>query len=76
MIGFMGFVVAPSLMGFMSGAFGLRAAFAAVALVAIIAPMLARLSTHQCGPLFPFPLKSLGYKKVLQPKVFHITFAA
>ncbi len=40
-IGFMGFVVAPSLMGLVSGAFGLRVAFAAVAVVALIAPMLA-----------------------------------
>ena len=40
-IGFMGFVVAPSSMGLVSGAFGLRVAFAAVAVVALIAPMLA-----------------------------------
>ncbi len=40
-IGFMGFVLAPSLMGFVSGAFGLRIAFATVALVAVIAPLLA-----------------------------------
>lgn len=40
-IGFMGFVLAPSLMGFLSGAFGLRTAFAAVALLALIAPLLA-----------------------------------
>jgi MFS family permease len=40
-IGFMGFVVAPSLMGLVSGAFGLRVAFAAVAVVVLIAPMLA-----------------------------------
>ncbi|WP_257893053.1 MFS transporter [Gymnodinialimonas phycosphaerae] len=41
MIGFMGFVLAPSLMGFVSGAVGLRWAFAAVAAVALIAPLLA-----------------------------------
>ncbi len=40
-IGFMGFVLAPSLMGFLSGAFGLRMAFVAVAFVALIAPLLA-----------------------------------
>ncbi len=40
-IGFMGFVLAPSLMGFVSGAFGLRVAFAAVAAVALLAPLLA-----------------------------------
>lgn len=40
-IGFMGFVLAPSLMGFISGAVGLRWAFAAVAAVAILAPLLA-----------------------------------
>ncbi|OAN70645.1 MFS transporter [Jannaschia sp. EhC01] len=40
-IGFMGFVLAPSLMGFVSGAVGLRWAFAAVAAVALIAPLLA-----------------------------------
>ncbi|MBL4627679.1 MAG: MFS transporter [Roseicyclus sp.] len=40
-IGFMGFVLAPSLMGFVSGAIGLRAAFVAVALVALLAPALA-----------------------------------
>ncbi len=39
-IGFMGFVLAPSLMGFVSGAFGLRVAFAAVAAVALLAPLL------------------------------------
>jgi MFS family permease len=40
-IGFMGFVLAPSLMGFVSGAFGLRIAFATVGLVALLAPALA-----------------------------------
>lgn len=40
-IGFMGFVLAPSLMGFISGAVGLRWAFAAVAAVALLAPLLA-----------------------------------
>lgn len=40
-IGFMGFVLAPSLMGFVSGAVGLRWAFAAVAAVALLAPLLA-----------------------------------
>ena len=40
-IGFMGFVLAPSLMGFVSGAFGLRVAFAAVAIAGLIAPVLA-----------------------------------
>lgn len=40
-IGFMGFVLAPSLMGLVSGAFGLRVAFATVALVALVAPALA-----------------------------------
>lgn len=40
-IGFMGFVLAPSLMGLMSGAFGLRMAFVAVAAVALLAPLLA-----------------------------------
>ncbi|WP_224815982.1 MFS transporter [Hasllibacter sp. MH4015] len=40
-IGFMGFVLAPSLMGFVSGAFGLRFAFASVAAVAVLAPLLA-----------------------------------
>lgn len=40
-IGFMGFVLAPSIMGFVSGAIGLRAAFVAVALVALLAPALA-----------------------------------
>ncbi|GAB5448096.1 MAG: MFS transporter [Gymnodinialimonas sp.] len=40
-IGFMGFVLAPSLMGFVSGAVGLRWAFGAVAAVALLAPLLA-----------------------------------
>ncbi|ABD56514.1 MFS transporter [Jannaschia sp. CCS1] len=40
-IGFMGFVLAPSLMGFVSGAVGLRWAFAAVAAAALLAPLLA-----------------------------------
>ncbi len=40
-IGFMGFVLAPSLMGVVSGAFGLRAAFVAVAAIALLAPLLA-----------------------------------
>lgn len=40
-IGFMGFVLAPSLMGFISGAVGLRWAFAAVAALALLAPLLA-----------------------------------
>ncbi len=40
-IGFMGFVLAPSLMGFISGAFGLRLAFVAVAALALLAPLLA-----------------------------------
>lgn len=40
-IGFMGFVLAPSLMGFVSGAVGLRWAFASVAVVALLAPLLA-----------------------------------
>ncbi len=40
-IGFMGFVLAPSLMGFLSGAFGLRVAFVCVAFLALIAPLLA-----------------------------------
>lgn len=40
-IGFMGFVLAPSLMGFVSGAVGLRWAFVAVAGVALLAPVLA-----------------------------------
>lgn len=40
-IGFMGFVLAPSLMGFVSGLVGLRWAFAAVAAVALLAPLLA-----------------------------------
>lgn len=40
-IGFMGFVLAPSLMGFLSGAFGLRLAFVAVAFVALLAPLVA-----------------------------------
>lgn len=40
-IGFMGFVLAPSMMGFISGAFGLRVAFATVAVVALLAPLLA-----------------------------------
>lgn len=40
-IGFMGFVLAPSMMGFISGAVGLRWAFAAVAAVALLAPLLA-----------------------------------
>jgi len=40
-IGFMGFVLAPSLMGFMSGAFGLPTAFVMVGGIALIAPALA-----------------------------------
>lgn len=40
-IGFMGFVLAPSLMGFISDAVGLRWAFAAVAALALLAPLLA-----------------------------------
>ncbi|MBF9043008.1 MFS transporter [Rhodobacterales bacterium HKCCE4037] len=40
-IGFMGFVLAPSVMGLVSGAFGLRMAFVVVAALALFAPALA-----------------------------------
>jgi MFS family permease len=40
-IGFIGFVLAPSLMGFISGAVGLRWAFVSVGIIALLAPLLA-----------------------------------
>ncbi|QXT40613.1 MFS transporter [Gymnodinialimonas ceratoperidinii] len=40
-IGFIGFVLAPSLMGFISGAVGLRWAFVTVGAIALLAPLLA-----------------------------------
>jgi len=40
-IGFMGFMAAPAVMGLMSGALGLRMAYVAVALLALIGPVLA-----------------------------------
>jgi MFS family permease len=40
-IGFMGFMAAPAVMGLMSGAFGLRMAYVAVAALALIGPVLA-----------------------------------
>ena len=42
-IGFMGFMAAPAVMGLISGAFGLRLAYVAVAALALIGPVLALL---------------------------------
>ena len=41
-IGFSGFVLAPAVVGLVSGAFGLRAAFICVGLIGLTAPLLAR----------------------------------
>jgi len=57
-IGFMGFMAAPALMGLMSGAFGLRMAYVAVALLALIGPALALVIRGRAQA--QFPSKSAG----------------
>ncbi|MGR3638340.1 MFS transporter [Alterinioella nitratireducens] len=59
-IGFVGFMAAPAVMGLMSGAFGLRMAFVAVAMLALIGPGLALAIRVQAQ----FPSKSAGISRL------------
>jgi predicted MFS family arabinose efflux permease len=61
-IGFMGFMAAPAVMGLMSGAFGLRMAYVAVAFLALIGPLLALVI--RTGAQAQFPSKSAGTSRL------------